>query len=54
EGEVFDRLKVIKAGERLKEEYGNEGFFNTIISAQFESEGEKGQEITFKIEEKDP
>lgn len=54
EGEVFDRLKVIKAGERLKEEYGKQGYFNSVITAVFEAKGKKGQAVIFKIEENQP
>jgi outer membrane protein insertion porin family len=50
----FERKKVIEAGERLKQFYGERGFFNTIIEVSFARETASGLSVVFHIEEKLP
>lgn len=53
-GEKFEKRKVLKVGEALKEFYGELSYFNTIIEVSFEKVGERNLHITFKITEGTP
>ncbi len=53
-GDRFERKKVIEAGERLKEFYGNNAFYNTVIEVSFSKETDAGLTVIFVIDEKAP
>lgn len=53
-GDRFERKKVIEAGERLKQFYGERGFFNTVIEVSFAKETESGLSVIFLIDEREP
>ncbi len=54
DGEKFDRKKVLKAGEDLKNYYGERGYFNTVIEVTF-LKGEKNKlSVKFDVIENDP
>ncbi|MCB0384142.1 MAG: hypothetical protein KDD43_02020, partial [Bdellovibrionales bacterium] len=50
----FERKAVMEAGERLKEFYGERGFYNTVVEVKFINTGESQVEILFEIEEREP
>lgn len=53
-GERFERKKIVEAGERLKQFYGEGGYFNTVIEVSFSKETDAGLTVVFQIEEKPP
>lgn len=53
-GERFERKKVVEAGERLKQFYGESGYFNTVIEVSFAKESDSGLSVIFQIDEKPP
>ncbi len=52
--ERFSRSRVVEAAERIKEEYGERGFFGAQIEADFKSPEENLLEVHFNIEEGQP
>ncbi|MGE3387407.1 MAG: POTRA domain-containing protein, partial [Bdellovibrionales bacterium] len=53
-GDRFERKKVLEAGERLKQYYGERGFFNCVIEVNFSKETESTLTVSFMIDEKPP
>lgn len=53
-GDRFDRKKAVMAGERMKNFYGESGFFNTIIELNFEKTDSKDVRLVFEIQELQP
>lgn len=53
-GLKFDSGKIIDAGEKLKEYYGRHGFFNAIVSFNFEDLPNNELRVMVKIRERDP
>lgn len=54
EDEKFDRRRVIQAGEKLKELYGEKGYFNTIIEVNFLTAEDNHLHLDFVIKENKP
>jgi outer membrane protein insertion porin family len=52
--ERFERKKVIEAGERLKNFYGERGFMNSEIEVNFSKETATGLSVVFLVDEKKP
>ena len=53
-GDRFERKTIMEAGERLKEFYGESGYYNTVVEVKFINSGENQVEIHFEIDEKAP
>ncbi len=53
-GDRFDRKRAVAAGERMKNHYGERGFFNAIIEVNFNKLENKNIEIVFSIVENPP
>lgn len=53
-GEKFDRKKAVAAGEKLKQFYGESGFFNTIINLTFVKGKNQNVILQFDIQENAP
>jgi len=53
-GTRFERKRILEAGERLKEFYGDQGFFNTVIEVSFARTNSEQLIITFVITENSP
>ncbi|NJL24703.1 MAG: hypothetical protein HC902_05730 [Calothrix sp. SM1_5_4] len=51
-GERFDRKKAVAAAERIKNYYGEHGFFNAIVELGFEKTENKNMKLVFDIQEK--
>ncbi len=49
--ENFERRRILEVGERLKQYYGELGFFNAIIEVDFQSIDDRRMNIVFKITE---
>jgi len=52
--ERFERKRVIDAGEKLKDFYGQNGFFNTVITVNFIKQESRSLNIEFDIQELEP
>lgn len=50
-GDRFERRKAVAAGEKLKEHYGQNGFFNTIIDLNFIKGQNQNIILNFEIKE---
>ncbi|MGE0525959.1 MAG: POTRA domain-containing protein [Bdellovibrionales bacterium] len=53
-GERFDRKKAVAAGERMKNFYGESGYFNTIIEVSFHKTESNNIKLLYEIQEKVP
>jgi outer membrane protein assembly complex protein YaeT len=53
-GDRFDRKKAMAAGEKLKNFYGESGYFNTIINLSFPKAGNENVILQFEIKENAP
>lgn len=53
-GEKFDRKKAVSAGEKLKQFYGESGYFNTVINLSFPKGKEQNVILKFEIQENAP
>lgn len=50
-GENFERRRILEVGERLKQYYGELGFFNTVIEVDFKTLDDRKMDLEFKITE---
>lgn len=50
-GDRFDRKRAVAAGERIKNYYGENGYFNTVIDVNFNKRANKNIEIVYAIKE---
>ncbi len=50
----FERKKAVSAGERMKQYYGERGYFNTVIELNFEKAESKNIHLVFNIQERPP
>lgn len=53
-GDRFDRKKAVASGEKMKNYYGEHGFFNTVIELGFQKTESKNIRLVFDIQEKPP
>lgn len=53
-GDRFDRKKAVASGEKMKQYYGEHGFFNTVIEMNFQKTESKNIRLVFDIQEKAP
>lgn len=53
-GKRFERKLAIEAGERLKNFYGEQGYFNTVVELQFLKESSSQVTIQFTVKEGEP
>ncbi len=53
-GERFDRKKAVTGGEKIKEYYGERGFFNTIVEIEFPKTKDNNIIIQYTIQESKP
>lgn len=51
-GDRFDRKKTVAVGEKMKNYYGEHGFFNTIIELNFQKTEAGNIRLVFSIQEK--
>lgn len=52
--EKFDRRKILKAGEAVKQLYADNGYFNAVIEVNFLRQPDNNLKIAFNINEKAP
>ncbi len=53
-GERFDRKKAVLVAEKIKNFYGENGFYNAIVELNFEKTETKDVRLVFTMQEKDP
>lgn len=53
-GERFDRKRAVAAGEKMKQFYGEAGYFNTVIEVSFDKMPSKNIKVVYAIQEKEP
>lgn len=53
-GEKFDRKKAVAAGEKLKQFYGESGYFNTVLNLSFLKGKNQDIIVQFEIQENAP
>lgn len=53
-GDRFDRKRAILTGEKMKQFYGERGFFNTVIEVGFEKTPAQNMRILYTIQENTP
>lgn len=53
-GDRFDRKRAVAAAERMKNYYGENGYFNTVIEVNFNKTESKNIEIVYDIKENPP
>lgn len=53
-GDRFDRKRAVASGEKMKQHYGESGFFNTIIEVSFDKQPSKNMKVVYTIQEKAP
>lgn len=51
-GDRFDRKRAVAAGEKMKNYYGEHGFFNTVIELGFQKTESKNIRLVYDIQEK--
>ncbi len=54
EGDQFDRKRIIRAGEALKEKLADRGFYNALVEVSFLRAPDGNLDILFSIDEKAP
>lgn len=53
-GQNFERGSVTEAGERLKEFYGENGFYSTVVEVKFATLPDNQIQVVFEIDERSP
>ena len=53
-GDRFDRKRVVAFAEKMKNYYGEHGFFNTVIELNFQKAEDSNIRLVFDINEKSP
>ncbi len=53
-GDRFDRKRAVASGEKMKNYYGEHGFFNTVIELGFQKTDSKDIRLVFDVQERPP
>jgi outer membrane protein assembly complex protein YaeT len=53
-GDRFDRKRVVASAEKIKNYYGEHGFFNAVVEVSFEKEPSQNIKVVFAMQEKTP
>lgn len=53
-GERFDRKKAVTGGERIKNYYGEKGFFNAVVEIDFQTTDSRNLIVKYTIQENRP
>ncbi len=53
-GERFDRKKAVSGGEKIKNHYGERGFFNAVVEIDFQTTQSKNLIVKYTIQENKP
>lgn len=53
-GERFDRKKAVSGGEKIKNHYGEKGFFNAVVEIDFQTTQNRNLIVKYTIQENNP